>query len=142
VRVVKNSSSSECKVWEVIIKEILRRPPHKDVIFPKELLPHPKLCGFLRRIGFPQGQIADWEVVLSDGRSVHVKEFRSKYKVHWDFVSPRVSIIDHLRKDSPKCWIVLSAGMAALIGSLLGGLHTALEGFLGGALLGILTSIR
>ncbi len=122
------------------MQKVLKRPPHRDIRLDKNSILHPQECGFLRRRGFPHGQMADWEIVLPDGRSIHVREYRDRYEVHWDKVSPRVSILNHLRKDSPRCWIMLSAGVAALVGSIVGGLHTAFEGFLGGTILGLITA--
>ncbi len=71
-----------------------------------------------------------------------MREYNDRYEVHWDIVSPRVSLIGHLRNDSKFCWIIFSGGIAAMIGSFFGGLHTALGGLFGGMLFGFLTSLR
>jgi len=113
-----------------------------DIKIPKDSLPHPSSCGFHRRAGFPHGQKSDWEKILQNGGGIHVREYKDRYEVHWDIVSPRVSLIGHLRKDSKYCWIIFSGGIAAMIGSFFGGLHIALGGLFGGMLFGFLTSLR
>lgn len=139
---IKFNKDIACSRWNDIIKRVLEQPPHIDLKVPKDVLPHPSLCGFLKRRGFPHGQRSDWERVLPSGGSIHVKEYDNRYEVHWDIVSPRVSVLGHLRKDSRHCWVLLSGGTAAAIGSFFGGVHLIIGSFFGGMLLGFLTSIR
>ena len=92
--------------WRAIVNAVLKLPKGVNVSISKRGLPHPRDCGFVRTLGSPKGQRADWELILPDGRRVHVLEFEDTYLIHWDEVSPLVDPINHLRKDAPK-WYVL-----------------------------------
>lgn len=101
---------------EVVIPSVLRKPPHQDMVLSKETLPLPKEAGAQESIGGPQGQMADFRITLSDGRSIHIKEFDLVFKVHWDWFDPAVDWINHLRYDAPHWWIFLTTVVGGAIG--------------------------
>ena len=94
--------------WKSFIQRVLEMPPHQEVIIPKRLIEHPLLEGALKTSGEPRGQIADFEFILNDGRRVHVVEYNDRYHVHWDYVSPLIDPINHLRYDAPHWWVALT----------------------------------
>lgn len=55
-----------------------------------------------RSIGDPDGQISDYRIVLrGDPRSIHIKEYDTFYKVHWDYMDPSINPILHILLDAP-----------------------------------------
>ncbi len=120
--------------WSDVVAVVTAMPPHRDLALIKASLPHPSKCGFVRRRIFsePRGQKADWELVLPDGRSVHVREYKDYYLVHWDRFSPSVSKLKHLVYDAPH-WLVPIVSTIAIVAALLLGL-TAKAGAAGGLL--------
>jgi len=86
-------------MWDEIIRRVLSLSPHVEITVKA---PHPSSFGFKRTLGSPKGQKGDWELMLADGRRIHVREYEGFYKVHWDFVSPSASIRGHLEKDAPE----------------------------------------
>lgn len=100
--------------WDDVIRVITSLPPHRDLAVPKGLVPHPAASGFRRRrLAEPRGQRSDWEVVLGDGRSVHVREYGDYYLVHWDWASPSRSALKHLLYDAPH-WLAPLFGFAVV----------------------------
>ncbi|ADL18478.1 hypothetical protein ASAC_0070 [Acidilobus saccharovorans 345-15] len=107
--------------WDDVVKVVLSMPPHRDLALLKSQLPSPRLSGFRRRwLSEPRGQRADWEKVMPDGRSVHVREYRDHYLVHWDIASPSRSALRHLVYDAPHWLIVAVAAAVTAISVLLG----------------------
>ncbi|MGC9072344.1 MAG: hypothetical protein ACP5HK_06625 [Acidilobus sp.] len=107
--------------WEDVIRVIASMPPHRDLAVLKGLVPHPSSCGFRRRLlAEPRGQRGDWELVVKDGRSVHVREYGQYYLVHWDRYSPSRSPLGHLTHDAPHWLAPILAGAAFAIALLLG----------------------
>jgi len=70
--------------WTEIIFKVLKLRAHEDLVIGKSILSHPKVAGFIKTLGEPQSQIADYELVLEDGRRIHVREYEDYYKVHRD----------------------------------------------------------
>jgi hypothetical protein len=130
--------------WVSIINEVLRRPPHEDITIPEGLLPDPEIVGFIKTIGEPQGEIAQYELTLHDGRRIHVRRFRGFYKVHWDYFSPLRDPINHLRYDAPHWWVLsitsLSSALGALIGHLIDKEKGAFYGLIAGHFAGLFIS--
>ena len=126
--------------WIKIIPSILKKPPHIDVSIPHHLVPEPTQEGFRETIGDPQGQKKDYELTLKDGKRIHVRKFHKNYRVHWDWFSPAIDPINHLRYDAPHWWIasctIGGAGLGGLCckdrttGAVTGGLFGALAGIL------------
>jgi len=84
-----------------IIRIVLNLPPHEELVVSKSkwrLPPDAK-----KTLGELRGQIADWEITLDDERRIHIVEFEDHYMIHWDFVSPHVNPLKHLRLDA-KHW--------------------------------------
>lgn len=107
--------------WDDIVKVVLSMPPHRDLALLKSQLPSPRLSGFRRRwLSEPRGQRADWEKVMPDGRSVHVREYRDYYLVHWDIASPSRSALRHLLYDAPHWLLIAMTAAVTVIAVLLG----------------------
>ena len=102
--------------WKKIIRIVLKLDPHKSLLVSKREVKHPLECGFVRSLGEPRGQLADYRLVLEDGRSIHVREYYGYYEVHWDKRDPTVDPIGHLVEDAPH-WLVLST--IIFIGSMI-----------------------
>ena len=126
--------------WINVIPSILQKPPHVDVLIPKHLVPEPTREGFRETIGDPQGQKKDYELTLQDGKRIHVRKFTRNYRAHWDWFSPAIDPINHMRYDAPHWWIasctIGGAGLGGLCckdrktGVIIGGLFGALAGIL------------
>lgn len=104
--------------WVSIIRKVLALKPHEDILVPKASVKHPLTIGFRRSIGEPKGQSADYRLRLSDGKSIHVREYRDCYKVHWDMVDPSVDPIRHLKYDAPH-WYKMIIYTSGVLGSIL-----------------------
>jgi hypothetical protein len=59
------------------------------------------------------------EYTLSDGSRLHFIDKGDYWEVHWDEVSPLVNPIEHLRRDAPHYWILLTAVAGAAIAYIL-----------------------
>jgi hypothetical protein len=90
-------------------------------------------------VGLPEGQAADYRLVLADGAGLHVKDFGTHYEAHIDEVHPEVNAVEHLRRDAPGVFVVGGAALgaaigagaakskeAALVGAAIGGLFAAI----------------
>jgi len=107
-------------MWRYYIPVILSKLPHEDIDIPLYLVPNPEEAGFKVTLGDPlRGQIEDYESTLQDGKRIHVRKFHNLYKAHWDWVSPLVSSVEHLRRDAPGWWIALWGLGGVAVGSLL-----------------------
>ena len=104
--------------WKTVICEVLKNPAYEDVVVPKNEVPHPLKEGFITIVGVSQGQLGDYEYILPDGRRIYVQEFEDYYKVHWDYVSPRINSIEHLKGNTSHWLILLSFLVAILLGFL------------------------
>jgi hypothetical protein len=102
--------------WKKVILKVLKLKPHEDLIVRKDILPHPKVAGFRETLGEPQGQLADYELVLDDGRRIHVREYEKYYRVHWDYVSPSIDPIGHLIYDAPHWFLAALFTVGAAFG--------------------------
>lgn len=100
--------------WPKIFRLVQEHPAHTDVILPKDGLPHPKRAGLAKKAGVPHGQLADYRKTLPNGRSIHIREYQSYYKVHWDNHDPGTDLVGHLVHDAPEWWFSL---IGAVIGS-------------------------
>jgi len=101
--------------WNSITSSVLRLPLHRDLKVQKSVVCHPTKDGFVKSIGDFQGQIADYRKRLSDGRSIHVREYSTFFSIHWDKVDPS-DLMGHLIEDAPH-WILIGIfGFIALVG--------------------------
>jgi len=125
--------------WFAIMRSVLTKPPHVDVIIPKDMVLDPKEEGIKETIGEPQGQIQDYELTLQDGRRIHIRKFEKFYKAHWDKFSPIINAVEHLRHDAPNWWILLCTLGCAAFGFLLSGIVGAVLGGLIGFFIGAIT---
>jgi hypothetical protein len=104
--------------WLFIINEVLKLPPHTDVVVDKRAVEPPQHAGFIKTFGEPKKQRADYELLFSDGKRIHVKEYDEIYTVHWDNISPLVNPIKHLQEDAPHWYRVLE--LVELCGTIIG----------------------
>lgn len=121
--------------------EVFQLPPHKEVEIPKEPSESLEVAGFKRSIGRPAGQIADYRRVIPGGKSVHVREYGNFYKIHWDHVDPSLDAIEHLRRDAPEEYVLLTTSVGGSIGMgigfLVGGKKQATIGCILGLVAGL-----
>ncbi len=128
--------------WKEIIRRVLSKPPHKDIKILKNNVKHPLEEGFIETIGEPRGQLKDYEYILSDGRRIHVREYFNHYEAHWDYVSPRINPIEHLRRDTPHWWIFIWFGFGIIYGYLISkDLNKAFKEGIKWSMVGIITTI-
>ncbi len=104
--------------WISIIRKTLALKAHEDIVIPKSNVRHPLHVGFKRSIGEPKGQIADYRLRLIDGKSVHVREYKDYYRIHWDIVDPSVNPIEHLKHDAPH-WYSMILYATGIVGGVL-----------------------
>ena len=123
------------------ITEVFHSPPHREVKIPKEPSGSLEGVGFKRSIGRPAGQIADYRKATSRGKSIHVREYGSFYKIHWDHVDPSIDAIEHLRRDAPEEYVLLTTSIGGSIGMgigfLVGGKKRATVGCILGLIAGL-----
>lgn len=130
--------------WASVARLILSTPPGQDARIELRQVPHPSSAGFREASGWPMGQNADWRLMYSDGRGLHVKEYDDHYLVHWDQCDPAFSAVGHLAKDTPRQFVVgsmaVGAGGGAAVAALAGGDKStfALLGALGAGVLSAL----
>ena len=118
--------------------EIFRLPPHKEVRVPKQPRMLLRAEGFRPAVGDPVGQIADYRKTTPDGRSIHVREYDHSYGIHWDRIDPTIDAVEHLRRDAPGWFVVLTSSVGASIGSGIGYLGGGKRGASFGLVLGLL----
>jgi len=127
--------------WRDFICKILENPPHVDITISKHLVANPLEEGFTETfLSEPQGQLRDYELILPDGKRIHIREFKDRYRAHWDIVSPSVDVLEHLRRDAPHWPITLCSLGASAITYLISrdtekALSAAVLGFLLGAVI-------
>ena len=95
--------------WFSVEFNVLQNPCHTDLRIDKWEVPHPTIVGFQRSTGEFQGQIADYRKSVSNGRSLHAREFHDHYLVHWDIVDPLKNPILHLLVDAPHLAVIIGA---------------------------------
>ena len=87
---------------------------------PKYVVDHPSRDGFVKSLGEPHGQIADYR--KSYGKEgLHVREYKDRYTIHWDKTDPLSNPMGHLLEDAPH-WLAVAGGiaLAVLAGLFLG----------------------
>ncbi len=103
--------------WTHIEQIVFSKPVHEDVTIHHDEAPDPTQNGYFRSIGDPQGQEADYEKTFSDGKRIHLKKYTDCYQAHWDFFSPILSPVQHLRYDAPGWYVLLSALGGGVLGA-------------------------
>ncbi|MDQ2646241.1 MAG: hypothetical protein M3020_20675 [Myxococcota bacterium] len=81
----------------------------------------------------PEGQRADYRLVLRDGAGLHVKDFGEHYEAHIDEFHPDVNMAEHWRKDAPSVFVAAGVALGAIVGR---GVGTSKDSTLLGAALG------
>ena len=128
------------EMWRRIIARVLRLPPGKSIRIPKGVVPRPETQGFIPTIG-AKINARHWELPLPDGGRVHVEEYDDFYLVHRDKVSPLINPVEHLRRDAPWIWTLLTTGTGGLILSCIEYLLTDGKEWRRGAAIGALTGL-
>ena len=100
-----------------LINQVLRYSPHFEICFYIDQLPHPLALGFRPDIGEPRGQNADFRLLLTDGSSIHARDYGDYITYHWDKVDPSVEGLEHLRRDSPLIYTLLCTIGGAGVGA-------------------------
>jgi len=93
-------------------------PPHKEIYYLENDIPHPRNLGFQEDLGEPIGQIADYRLALENGISIHARDYGEEIGFHWDEVDPRVDWFEHLRRDSPYWYTAVCSLGGACLGVL------------------------
>ncbi|MGB9760529.1 MAG: hypothetical protein ACPLZG_11940 [Thermoproteota archaeon] len=127
--------------WSFYIPLILSKPAHEDIVVLSSYVVNPKEDGLRETMGSFQGEIANYELTLQDGRRIHVREFNGYYTAHWDKYSPLMNPIKHLQYDAPDCWILLGALVGAFTGTLLCKRNRIAGAFLFGSIGSLITSL-
>lgn len=125
--------------WDDVVASLKKRPFRVAVRIEKGVLPHPQHAGMKRSGGMPEGQIADYRLVLANGQGFHVKDFGDHYRVHLDEVHPSVNFVEHLRQDAPKVYISGAAAIGAAVGALLS--RSSQGALAGAAIAGMLSAV-
>lgn len=101
--------------WTYIEQIVFTKPAHVDVSITDTEVPDPTQNGYVKTLGEPQGQEADYEKPFTDGKRIHLRKYNGLYKAHWDFFSPILSPVQHLRYDAPEWYVFFSTlGFGAL----------------------------
>jgi hypothetical protein len=106
--------------WNGLVRVLNNYTPRTIVHLEKGLLPHPRTAGMTSSIGLPEGQVADYRLVLAGGAGLHVKDFGTHYEAHIDEVHPEVNIAEHLRRDAPAMYVAAGAAIGAAVGRSVG----------------------
>ncbi len=117
--------------WAQVAFELMTAVPHARVRVARAAILHPKSVGFVKSIGLPAGQRADWRCSLPNGQCLHVHEHRTVYVAHVDQIDPARDALGHLAVDAPGLTRALCAGIGAWVGA-----HTSV-GPLRGAWMGL-----
>ena len=96
--------------WTYVERIVFTKPAHVDVSITDTEVPDPTQNGYVKTLGEPQGQEADYEKPFTDGKRIPLRKYKGVYQAHWDFFSPLLSPIQHLRYDAPE-WYVFSTTM-------------------------------
>jgi len=119
-----------------LINRILRMNAHEDLVVPHHkfvvnVSPSTSITlqdfidyGFTRSIGDLQGQIADYRLLMADGKSIHLRVFNDCFKLHWDYRDPRVDPWGHLVFDAPH-WVNLIESTLNMVETVLRSLPTS-----------------
>lgn len=101
--------------WPDIVREVNALPYGTELEFQRSELPSPTDYGATRSYGLPRGQEADYRFPPSaDGSGIHVRAYKTTYRVHRDRVHPGVSLIGHFFADvvrSPNPRIVVKRSL-------------------------------
>jgi hypothetical protein len=127
------------EAWLEVAARLLEGPPHREACIPASSLPHPRLAGMRRTLGFGRG--AHYSLTLPGGARLHVRVRRGEscYRVHWDLRDPLVDPVGHLLLDAPRLSAVLG-GLVNTLSGLAGSLPLSIHSILAGLLTGV-TSI-
>ena len=120
----------------------MAQPPHADIEVSSAEVVEPSQEGIRAALGEPRGQLKDYEINLPDDRRVHIRKFKESYLAHWDFVSPSVNPLEHLRRDAPPWYVAAAAGAGSSMGGLVaGGRKGAVMGSAMGGLVGLVLGL-
>lgn len=91
--------------WSELIKLVQGLAPHVDLLVKKSQVVEPWLFGFRKSsVGWKKGALRHWRLALSNGRSIHIREYADHFKIHWDFADPRKNPFKHLVYDTRRLY--------------------------------------
>ena len=91
--------------WNDLIKSVQELPPHVDLLIKKSQVIEPWLCGFRKSsIGWRKGALRNWRLALSNGKSIHIREYADHFKIHWDIADPRKNPLKHFVYDTRRLY--------------------------------------
>lgn len=130
--------------WKGMVRVLRQYEARTTFRVGKGVLSHPLAAGMRQSIGLPEGQNADYRLVLADGAGLHVKDFGTHYEAHIDEVHPAVDAVEHLRKDAPGVFVAGGVALGAAIGRSIGTSKdaTLVGGALGGIFAAMLAAAR
>ena len=106
--------------WDGIFQYVLADLARQEFEVPKWDVPHPLDAGFSSASGNPQGALEQYSVRLSDGGRIHIREYPTYYRLHWDEGDPDSGLnglVTHFIRDAPEV-LVLSALAGIIIATL------------------------
>ena len=106
--------------WLDVVTVLNSYPWRTPLRLNKGILPHPEAAGMTLSVGLPEGQRADYRLVLQSGVGLHVKDLGAHYEAHLDEVHPEQDFFEHLRQDAPNVYVGGAVAMGAAVGGLLG----------------------
>ncbi|MEM3670732.1 MAG: hypothetical protein QW767_03195 [Thermoprotei archaeon] len=98
--------------WRDLVKRVQQLPPHVDLWVAKASVSPPNIVGFRKSVGWKKGSIANWRLALANGRSIHAREYRDHFRIHWDIADPRKNPLRHLVYDTRKLFNALRVSFA------------------------------
>jgi len=91
--------------WNELIRLVQELPPHVDLLIKKSQVIEPWMCGFRRsKMGWKKGALRNWRLALSNGKSIHIREYSDYFRVHWDIADPRKNPFKHFIYDTRRLY--------------------------------------
>lgn len=99
---MRNKAVRKKVEWGCLIRKIRRMPAHYEIRIQKNAAVHPLKAGFrIDRYGIPKGERRNYRICLRNGKSIHIREYKDYYGIHWDRYDPNRSLIRHAIFDLP-----------------------------------------
>ena len=96
-----------------LVKYIITLPAHRDIKVNRDFFNREWLNEHKSRFADYDGQNTDYRILLTDGKSIHVKEYVNHYKIHWDKSDLATNPIGHLINDAPHYIIIIILAVAS-----------------------------
>lgn len=107
--------------WNIAVAETYASG---SIVIPKGIyddLPSPSDSGlFVKSVGVPRGQIADWRTFKDGIKSgVHAVEFRDRYELHVDGFDPNRYPVEHLIHDLGPVKAIAGLALYSILGRIM-----------------------